>query len=158
MRALFYLEYLLNRLDENPRAEKIYESNLTQLKLHELPEEERVTREMQEQWCLEKLSDEMHVLHKAFYDSIKLELERAKIASTEIKKREPILAEAEAAFQKIKAQYHAAQSDPVIAQEIQKHKQKAAQLIAREWKKRRNVTPEDFVRVESQEFELVEPV
>lgn len=155
MRTFLYFEYLFNLVSENPNAKKIYKSSLADLKVHELPEEESATRKIREELWLERLDDKIRIIYKALHDATQLEQERAQVASTELTERNKILAEAGLVFEKIKKQYQEAQAHPAIAAEIQKHKQKAAELIAREWKKRHNVTKEGFVRVESQEFELV---
>lgn len=160
MRAFLYLEYCLNLIDKNPNARKMYEFSLADLKVHELPEEESATRAMQEKWCLERLDDEIRSIYKALYDATQLERERAQVASAELTERNTILTKARLAFEKIEKQHQEAKSHLAIAAEVQERKQKAAELIAREWRKRHAAgesAKEGFVLIEAQDasFELV---
>lgn len=160
MRMFLCAEYWLNLLSKDPNAAQIYKSGLANLTMSQFLEEESATREMQEKWCLERLNDEIRSIYKALHDATRLERGRAQVASAELTERNTILTKARLAFEKIEKQHQEAKSHLAIAAEIQEHKQKAAELIAREWRKRHAAgesAKEGFVLIEAQDasFELV---
>lgn len=129
MRAMLLLEYLLNKLDNNPNADVIYKTAIDKLDRNELIESESTIRQELEKQFLCELQKQNDITRIALYDSIGCELQRIKKIFSEKKNRDTIILIEIEALKKIRDDY-------LHDIETQKNKEKAATLIATQWKKR----------------------